>query len=282
MTRIHSIITGAMLLIAFVAGPRGALAAGGVADHANIFKPQTITTANDIIQQIKTQERHDVRVETFSAIPDDQKPQYSPDKRTEFFAQWGEKIRRDNSVTGVVILICMDPSHLEVTVGNQTLGRAFTTRDRADVRDQLLSAFKQKNYDAGIVDALRTIDARMAQNIGQARTSNSPTNSPAQPANVPAAPSGASGSHGMPIGGLVCFVIGAIIVVMLVAGLFKRNRGYSGSGYNAPPPGGYPPGYMGGGYPQGGYPQGGYQGGGGGFGRGLLGGLLGGALGAWG
>src|SRR5947209_6340827 len=158
MTRMHSIISGILLLAAFVAGPRGALAAGGVADHANIFKPQTVTTANDIIQQIKSQERHDVRVETFSSIPEDQKSQYSADNRAQFFAQWAQKIGRENAVTGIVILICMDPGHVELAVGNQTSQRAFTTRDRDDVRTLLVNAFKDKNYDAGILDALRTID----------------------------------------------------------------------------------------------------------------------------
>ena len=269
----------AALLMLCAAARLSHAAGAGVADNAHIFKPDTVTAADQIIQQIKSQQKHDVRVETYSAIPDDLKGQYSPDRKAQFFGQWAEQIGKQNSITGIVILICMDPGHVEVALGNKTRQRAFTSRDKDDLVAQLATAFKAKNYDAGILDALRTIQSRMASNIGSAgvaedSTSNSGGANPG--GGYSTTPTPTSSTHGFHFGGLVCLAIGVIAIIMLFSAIARRNRGY---GYGSPPPGGYPPGYMG----QGGYPPGGYGGGGGGgFGRGLLGGLLGGALGAWG
>jgi uncharacterized membrane protein len=253
-------------------------AGAGVADNAHLFKPETVTAADQIIQQIQSQQKHDVLVETYSAIPDDLKGQYSPDRKAQFFGQWAEQIGKQNSITGIVILICMNPGHVEVALGNKTRQRAFTSRDKDDVVAQLASAFKGKNYDAGILDALRTIQSRMASNLGSGgAAANSTSNSGGGYtgggyATTPTpTPTPTSSTHGFHLGGLFCLAIGVIAIIMLFSAIARRNRGYG-----TPPQGGYPPGYMG----QSGYPPSGS--GGGGFGRGLLGGLLGGALGAWG
>jgi hypothetical protein len=277
--RFFPMLAGFLVLTLAAAAARAAGA--GIVDNAHIFKSDTINSAQQIIQQIKSQQKHDVRVETYSAIPDDLKSQYDPNNRAQLFNSWVERIGKQNSVSGVVILICMNPGHVQVAVGNETRQHAFTVRDRDELAQQLTAAFKEKSYDAGILDAMRTIQSRMAANVGSAGAAVSP-NSGANPGSGYSAPgystpsNSGSTTHGFHFGGLLCLGIGALIILMLIVRMFNRNRS---SGYGTPPPGGYPPGYVGGG----GYPPSGYGGGGGGgFGRGLLGGLLGGALGAWG
>src|SRR6185312_15667013 len=178
------------------------------------------------------------------------------------------------------ILIVKDPPHLQIADGNGTAQRLFTRANRDEVTRQMLAAFRNKQYDQGLVQAMQTIEQRMDENVPAAHSNGSAAAPGAYPQQQPRSNSPfPSQPRGWSFGGLACILIAAVVVIIFIRGIFGRSGG--GGYYGGYPQGG---GYQQGGYPQGGYPpQGGYGygGGGGGFGRGFLGGLLGGALGGY-
>jgi len=278
MNRLHKIFFTLLALASLICwAPANARAASdGVVDDAHIFSPDAISRADQIARQIEDMHKRQVLVQTFSAVPDDLQSKLQADGKERFFSEWSHQLGREKHLTGILILICMNPAHIEVTVGNATQ-QVFPDRD--PLTQLLLSNFKAKQYDRGLVDGMQYIADHMTRPRANNGTSAAGGNN--QGAGTPAPPpvSGPSNTstHGFSfhLGGCVCAAIALVIILMLVASLTRRRGGYTG-GYG---PG---PGYGGAGYPPGAYPPGGYPQSGGGFGRSLLGGLLGGALGSWG
>jgi hypothetical protein len=64
------------------------------------------------------------------------------------------------------VLITKQPSHLHVAVGDKTRQRAFTLKDRDGLRDQLITSFKQKQFDQGLLSAVRTFRDTVSSNLG--------------------------------------------------------------------------------------------------------------------
>ena len=65
----------------------------------------------------------------------------------------------------MIVLICKDPTHLQIEVGKQTQKKAFTLQDRSKLRDLLLARFKAKEYDQGLLDAVKFVRDRVAGNL---------------------------------------------------------------------------------------------------------------------
>ena len=278
MNRLHKILFTLLALASLICwAPANARAASnGVVDDAHIFSQDAISRADQIARQIEDMHKRQVLVQTFSAVPDDLQSKLQSDGKERFFSEWSHQLGREKHLTGILILICMNPAHIEVTVGNATQ-QIFPDRD--PLTQLLLSNFKAKQYDRGLVDGMQYIADHMTRpraNNGTpaAGGNNQGTGTPAPP---PVSGPSNTSTHGFSfhLGGCVCAAIALVIILMLVASLTRRRGGYTG-GYG---PG---PGYGGAGYPPGAYPPGGYPQSGGGFGRSLLGGLLGGALGSWG
>lgn len=279
MNRLHKLFFALLALASMVfCAPGNARAASdGVVDDAHIFSQDATSRADQIARQIEDLHKRQVLVQTFSAVPDDLQSKLQSDGKDRFFVEWNEQIAKDKHFDGVLILICMNPAHIEVTVGNATQ-QIFPDRD--SLTQLLLSNFKAKHYDRGLVDAMQYIDDHMgrprANNGTPAAGGNNQGTGTTNPPPYSGSPNPTSHGFPLPFGGCVCAAIALVIILMLVASLTRRRGGYTG-GYG-PGPGGY----GGAGYPPGSYPPGGYPQSGGGFGRGFLGGLLGGALGSWG
>lgn len=244
-----------MLSFAAVASP-----AGTIVDNAHIFS--AVTQAQQVIDQIRIRHSKDLSVETIASVPADQRGALEAQGKDAFFEQWAHERAKAMGTNGVYVLICMEPRHLQVEVGNRTATREFTIADREALRVRLVAQFKAQQYDAGLTDAANLVLERMDANTRQSSGSTNQGTGIGQSA--PTYTGGSTGGGGVHFGGWICMGIAVLFLVMI----FLR-RG-SGSGPNYPM---NPGGQMG---------WGGGGGGGGGFGRGLLGGLLGGALGSWG
>ncbi|HZL35261.1 MAG TPA: TPM domain-containing protein, partial [Tepidisphaeraceae bacterium] len=236
----------------------------GVRDEAHFFSADAITAADAIINQIWTTHKKDVLVVTYAAIPADQQDEFKALGKEAFYEDWARKIWKENHANGVVVLATGNPAYLQVNVGDETRKRAFTLGDRDRLRADLLSAFKQKNFDAGLLDGLRSIQSRMNQNLrgngasagaaapgAGARSTGTGTGSstgtgPGSPNRTINSPTGG----GFPIWGWMCAGIGILVIVFLAISAMNRRRMYGGPGSGGGP--GYPP--QAGGYPQGGYP----------------------------
>lgn len=263
-----------------------------VRDNAHIFSQQATDDADRAMRKMKQIHNKEFVVETFSAIPDDLKDSYAQNKET-FFKDWMAARAKALKVNGVYALVCMDPRHLEVGAGKNTVSRGdFTQDDLDNLATQMRAALKSNEYDKALSDAVDTVERAYTNNISEpgGRSSYTPRefeySSGRYRESYPAAPMRySSPSTGLPFsfGSIICMVVAVVIILSLIRSMLRGGMGgyQQGGGYGGNYGGGYGGGgYGGGGYSGGGY-GGGFGGGGSGFGRGFLGGLLGGALGTY-
>jgi len=237
--------------------------AGTIVDNAHIFSSSAVAQAQQVIDQIRSRHQKDLNVETIAAVPADQQAALEAQGKNAFFEQWARERAKAMGTNGVYVLICMEPRHLQVEVGDRTETREFTAADRDALRTQLVSQFKDQQYDAGLTDAANFVLERMDANTRQSSVPN-PGTGFGQSAPIYGGGSGAGG--GTHFGGWICMGVAVLFLVLM---FLRRGGGSGGYGPNYPMNPGGQMGWGGGG-------------GGGGFGRGLLGGILGGALGSWG
>ena len=246
----------------------------GIQDAAGFFSKDAIATAEHQITAIHQKFGKDLRVETYAHIPTDRADQYVPEKRHEFFATWAYQRAKALGLDGVIVLICKDPAFLQVEVGDHTKQRAFTLANRDHLRDLLVTAFRQRQFDDGLRQAVAYYGQTLQANLGAASTGSRPS-LPTPQESLPRVPQGNRN---------LFWLIGILVAVGLCLGWVLRRRNGSGEERSFPPSSGYapseyrsaPPGV---GYPP---PDARYgSGGGGGFGRGFGAGILGGLLGGW-
>src|SRR5262249_12720612 len=226
-----------------------------IRDEAGFFSAETVQKAKELVRQIKDRHHEDVDVETYKSPPADKLERVKAmDKgaRREFYAEWARERARERDLHGVFILITREPGHL--TVGKAGTGRRFTNADRDRVEAHLLAAFKAKEYDKGLLEALHMIDSAMASHGAAA----APSSGRAAP-HTAAAPHAGGGSGLM---GFLCIALGVILGIWLVVGLIRAFPGAGRRGW-------------------GGGCGGCGGGGGGGFMSGLFGGLFGAMAGSW-
>ena len=261
-----------------------------VKDAADYFSESAEKQASELIERIRQTHGKDVVVETVPAVPGAPAPGPA---REEFFQNEVSRRGKEAGVNGVYILVSRKPESFYVGVDPATQERAFTLKDRGRVRDQLLSRFKAKDFDGGIVSALQSIDQTLAANAsggatsggdaaaGAGATAGATSGAAAEGSTPPAGPGPAPTPRtGMNITSWLCLIIGALAIFMIVRGIMsRRTMGRGGYGPHATQPGydprtgqplgqpGFDPRYQ--------------QQGGGGFGRGILGGLLGGMAGGY-
>jgi hypothetical protein len=112
----------------------------GIQDTARFFSPEAVATAEQQIAAIQRTFGKDLRVETYATIPPDRVDQSTPAQRQTFFATWA--YQRAKAVG------------LEVEVGDRTQHQAFTRAHRDQMRDLLVTAFKQRHFDDGLRQAV--------------------------------------------------------------------------------------------------------------------------------
>ncbi len=257
-------------------------------DNANIFSSKAVENANRDMKKMTETHNKDLVIETFAAIPDEQKDAYASNGST-FFKDWMASRAKELKVNGVYVLICMDPKHLEVGAGKNTIARGdFSQSDVDGLYAQMKEALHNKDYDKALSGAVDTVKRPYTANIsgsngrstatsgegGYSSGQSGQTNGSQQ--TIPTLP----GGSGMPLGfgSIICMVVAGVLIISLVRSIFRGTNGggytqggqWGGTNYG----GGNYGGNTGGGF-------GGVGGGGSGFGRGFLGGLLGGALGGY-
>jgi uncharacterized membrane protein YgcG len=256
----------------------------GIQDAAGFFSKEAITTAEQQIATIHKKFGKDLRVETYASIPTDRAGQYTPEKRTEFFAIWAYQRAKAIGLDGVIVLICKDPAFLQMEVGDRTKHHAFTLANRDHMRDLLVTAFKQRHFDDGLQQAVTYYGKTLLANLSEPGTGSRPSVAPA-PGVRPSMPAPQESPSSTPqVNRGLLWLIGILVVGSVCLWLLFRRRNGPGTYRDAQPNSGYPPYDYRGAPPGMGYPPpdsryGGW--GGGGFGRSFGGGILGGILGGW-
>jgi uncharacterized membrane protein YgcG len=241
----------------------------GVRDEADFFKPATVTRANEVIKEVKQKYKKDLLVETFRHVPEGERQEATSsdrDVKARFFADWAERRAREEGVNGIYVLITRDPGHVEVAVGNHTR-TVFPDEDRRRLVQILLSHFKEKEYDEGLLEAVRYVRQALA---AEPTTGRAAVPVGLDAPGLPHQPGGADGARW----GLWPWLGIGLAVLLGIWLLSAVVRALAGAGAQPAPAYG---GSTGPGEPAGYGPAGG----GGGFFSGLLGGLFGAAAGSW-
>jgi uncharacterized membrane protein YgcG len=146
-------------------------AAVRVLDDARFFKPAAIRQADEQIADIHTRYQKDVFVETVATPPADRAPELKTLGRERFFAAWAEERMLASRVDGVYILICKDPSHVEVII-SQDAGEPFNDRFRESLRRTLVRRFDRRQYDKGLLEGVALVREQLDQALAEPRRSN--------------------------------------------------------------------------------------------------------------
>ena len=149
------------------AGRAAAVYPPPVKDEGKFFSAEALDKANRTIRQIYQRFEKDVVIETFPAIPADLEKKYKEEEKASFFNEWARKRAVELGVNGIYILICKKPGRIEVEVGNQTRKKAFTQNDRDRLVQRMLSDFKEKKFDEGLLEGVEFIESAMRKNAGK-------------------------------------------------------------------------------------------------------------------
>ncbi|MGB7161044.1 MAG: TPM domain-containing protein, partial [Tepidisphaeraceae bacterium] len=207
-----------------------------VRDNAGFFSEDAVRQANFDLREIKRQYGKDLLVETYPTVPASVQPQLDQQGADAFFQQWARQRGQAAKTDGVVVLITKDPSHLQVTPGDKTKARAFTLDDRDRMRDVLVTRFREKNYDQGLLGAVSMFRDTLKVNLGSsgaaaaaversgaAQRSDAPQRNPGA-----FEPSRTQETSRRPGGGGISFwtiLIWGIIILMLVRLIRRLFRG---------------------------------------------------------
>ena len=63
------------------------------------------------------------------------------------------------------MLVCRSPKYVQVEVGNQTLRKAFTLSDRAELLRILTAKFRDGKYDEGLQEAVEFVRNTLKANF---------------------------------------------------------------------------------------------------------------------
>jgi uncharacterized membrane protein YgcG len=142
--------------------------ANEVKDYAGFFQADTVQKATADLKAMRQRFGRDAIIETFKTVPPDKVKQVenmSAAQRRQFFADWMQDRVKASRVDGIHVLICREPAHLEVGLGTETRTKAFPPTDRDKLRDLLVGRFKEKDYDNGLLQAVRFIGDRLESNL---------------------------------------------------------------------------------------------------------------------
>jgi len=138
-----------------------------VQDGAGFFKPETIAKVNDQLAEIGKKHNFDLLIETYPTVPADKVAavkEMDKEARDHFFQEWANSRAKRRRVVGVYVLVNKDPAHLQIEVGHETEKAAFTLKDRDRLRDILVEAFKKKEYDRGLLEAVDFVAKALDEN----------------------------------------------------------------------------------------------------------------------
>jgi uncharacterized membrane protein YgcG len=216
-------------------GPSAHAVAPEVKDGAGFFSATAIEKANREIGEIDRRFHRDLMIETFPSVPADkveQVKQMDAKARTQFYHTWSLERARKEEVNGIYVLITKVPPHIQALVGNETQRRAFTLTDRNRLADGLTAAFKRKDYDGGLLEAVGLVQKTMAENLGAKTKPGGIIPAPlAHPEINRNAPLGGAGGMSWMIW-LIVIVIGVWILMALLRGIGRAiGGGGGGMGY---------------------------------------------------
>lgn len=157
-----ALLTGLLLL------PHAAVAVTPeVEDRAQYFAQNAIDKANAEILAIKKESSKDLIIETFETVPAEKKANYDPNdakKKEAFFVAWASERAQAGDIQGIYILLCKSEHRVQIHVDPETLKKDFTSGNVSQLRGELLAKFKRKEFDEGLLSAVKYVHQTLQAN----------------------------------------------------------------------------------------------------------------------
>jgi uncharacterized membrane protein YgcG len=159
--------TSRALFVLIVAGMTAVPAravAPEIKDDAKFFSPEAIKKANKELREIARTYDRDLLIESYEHVPGDQTERVksmSREDRAKFFHNWAADRADSAVVNGVYILICKQPSTLEIIITSKAKS-AFDKESFEQLRNSLLVNFREKHYDNGLSEVVKAVRERFA------------------------------------------------------------------------------------------------------------------------
>lgn len=135
-----------------------------VRDTAKFFGDDAVKKASALLVEAEKKSGRAVVVETLSMPPGmtaEKAKALTADERKRLFTELAEERLRSERIDGALILVCREPSHLRVEISEKA--REFLSeKDKDKIVDTLLARFRQKDFDAGLIEAAETLRAKLA------------------------------------------------------------------------------------------------------------------------
>ncbi len=139
-------------------------AADPIKDQAHLFSPEAIKKATEELRDVSQKFHREVMVETYPQVPANDRDKVREMKREErstYFRNWASQRLRSDALNGALILICKEPSHLQVQFSGHVRS-IFSEKDTEKIVQLMVARFRDKEFDAGLLDAIRYIRDKLA------------------------------------------------------------------------------------------------------------------------
>lgn len=232
--------------------------AAEITDGGGFFSAEALATANKSLRELENQSGREVRIETFAAVPTDKVEavaKMDAKQREAFFSKWVHERAEATQSRGIFVLICREPSHLNLWAGTPIQRAGFGAAQAKTVKEAMLTRLKAKEFDKALTEGVTQLSTTIAGLSPAKAKAATPAAAGRESEQVGHEPQ-QSGWFGVAV--VLMFVVGGIVVMSMIGRLFGGGQNSGMGGYG---PGGY--------------------GGGGGFMSGLTGGIFGAMAGNW-
>jgi uncharacterized membrane protein YgcG len=165
-----------LLIVALVAAgslagaARAEVSRSAIRDDAGLFRRATVRQADQKIAAIRARYQENLFVETIPTLPGVGEKWYrflSRRKVTQSLADHAEKRAEEEKAAGIYVVICKQPRAVHVAVWPPDHEQKFTTRDREQLRRDLVQSLQHNDPDQALLQTVaafgRLLQAKEAE-----------------------------------------------------------------------------------------------------------------------
>ncbi len=136
-----------------------------IKDGAKMFSAEAVKKATEELREISKKYERDFVVETYDRVPADYRDKVrdmNREERNKFFREWASQRLRSEAINGGLILVCKEPTHLQVQFSGRVRS-TFSDEDTKKIVNLLVSNFREKKFDEGLLEAIRYLREKLAE-----------------------------------------------------------------------------------------------------------------------
>jgi len=133
--------------------------AGFVNDFASLLKPETVSSLENTLQSFSDATGNQIVVVTVATLGDESVETYSE----KLFSEWG--IGQEKEDNGLLLLVARDEREVRIEVGYGLEPVITDLESSRIIREIIVPAFQQGDYDAGVASAVTRIISDITEGV---------------------------------------------------------------------------------------------------------------------